>query len=299
MKTLIIFFVSFILLSTYSVTFNLNDLSINTPVLLKNEQSLKNSVLKKLSRYQQKLNAKITKVIRKVKTGEDYSALLWGALLCFAYGVIHALGPGHSKSIIASYFISNEEKLIKVPIMAFQISLTHVVTPIILVLLLDKSLSQVHADPESQLYWFKFISYLSIVIIGVVLMVLKIKNFKKPCDHEHPQDEGDKKKSLILALSAGLVPCIGSLMILLFTMANKIFFAGVILVLFIGLGIGVTITAVGVISYYFRKFIQGKNPDIGNSKAIKFVELAGTAFIILLGVTMFIGLFASTGAPVQ
>jgi ABC-type nickel/cobalt efflux system permease component RcnA len=271
-----------------------NDISFDNGIYATiNNQNIKNKVLKEISKYQQLLNAKITQVIKKVKTGKDYTALLWGALLCFAYGVLHALGPGHSKSIIASYFIANEEKLSKVPIMAFQISMTHVITPILLVLLADISLRNVIQDPDSQLYWFKFVSYLLIIVIGLVLMIIKFKNLKQPCEHKNDLNVR-KNKSMILAISAGLVPCIGSLLILLFTMANKIFFAGVILVLFIGIGIGVTITIVGIITFYCKQFIQKRNKDCNNSKTISFIELTATSFIIVLGLVMFIDLIRNS-----
>ncbi len=242
------------------------------------------SIFSEILKVQRMLNFEITKTLRNIKKEKNPMVFAIGIFFAFLYGCLHALGPGHSKAIIASYFISSEEKLQKVPIMAYQISMTHVITPIIFVLIADISLRQIISDPDKQIYWFKFISFLLVIGIGLFMLISKLRNIKKNvCNCKH--------NSTALAFSAGLVPCIGSLLILLFTAASKMFYIGVMLVIAIGLGIGSTITAVGLLSFYFRKLIMLKKSNNSVQVLLKIVELAGPVFIIIFGVIMFCGLF--------
>ncbi len=162
------------------------------------EQNIITKTFAETVKIQKKLNMEVTRTLRKIKNDKSHGALFWGVIFAFFYGIIHALGPGHSKAIVASYFISTKEKLKKVPIMAFQISMTHVITPILLVLAADISLRQIITDPESQIYWFKFISYTLIFIIGAYILFKKIRNTNNGQDCS--------KDSTTLAVSAGLCP---------------------------------------------------------------------------------------------
>lgn len=251
-------------------------LMTNPTIAKEHEQNIVNKSFAAVVKTQKKLNKQITGVLREVKTEKSSKTIAWGVLLAFLYGIIHALGPGHSKGIIASYFISTEEKLRKVPIMAFQISMTHVITPILIVWITDISLRQVITDPDSQIYWFKLISYSLIVVIGLYMLVRKFLKTKSHCHN-----------STTLAISAGLVPCIGSLLILLFTKASDMFLIGILLVIAIGLGIGVTVSAAGFLSYYLRKVSK----NIEKSIFITIIEFAGPIFIILLGLIMLQSVF--------
>jgi hypothetical protein len=51
----------------------------------------------------------LTAAIGAVETSPSAMVTLIG--LAFAYGVIHAIGPGHGKAVIASYLVANERAL--------------------------------------------------------------------------------------------------------------------------------------------------------------------------------------------
>lgn len=258
-------------------------LMTNVALAGEQKQNIVNRTFSQAVEVQKKLNFQITKTLKKIKKENNPKTYAIGIFFAFLYGIIHAIGPGHSKGIVASYFTSNEEKLKKVPIMAFQISMTHVITPILLVMIADISLSQVFSDPDSQLYWFKFASYLLITGIGIFLLISRFLNGNKDtcrCNHN----------STALAISAGLVPCIGSLLILLFTAANKMFLTGVMLVIAVGLGIGITITIVGLLSFYFRKLFVLSKTNSFTQPVLKTLNYAGPVLITALGIVMFAGL---------
>lgn len=49
--------------------------------------------------------------MRAIKQGESALPLLVGLLLAFGYGVVHALGPGHGKLVVATYFLSHDAQI--------------------------------------------------------------------------------------------------------------------------------------------------------------------------------------------
>ena len=57
---------------------------------------------------QAEYNKRLASVIREIRTGDPWVATALLAALSFAYGILHAAGPGHGKAIISSYVLANE-----------------------------------------------------------------------------------------------------------------------------------------------------------------------------------------------
>ena len=47
--------------------------------------------------------------VKRLKTDNPMSGAFALAALSFLYGILHAVGPGHGKTIISSYVVANEE----------------------------------------------------------------------------------------------------------------------------------------------------------------------------------------------
>jgi hypothetical protein len=57
---------------------------------------------------QARINRAINGQLMEIKAGDKPWALWGGLLIGFLYGVFHALGPGHGKSVIVGYFLGRE-----------------------------------------------------------------------------------------------------------------------------------------------------------------------------------------------
>lgn len=233
----------------------------------------------RLTKIQRELSGQISKTLKQTDSDEFLFFFFISLGLSFIYGMIHSIGPGHGKIIIISYFLSEKPKLWEAPVMAIQVAATHIASALILVLLVNVSLRQVLTDSVDKVYWIKIISYSLITIVGIMLLGRKI--FEKKL----------KEKILnlnrgILSIAAGMIPCTGALLILLFAMANNVLIAGIFMVIAIGLGIMTTLSAVGIVTMLTKKaatretfFTRGKNISTA-------LEYLGACAIVSIGAIM-------------
>ena len=68
-----------------------------------------NALYGKLTKLQQSLNKDMAWKIKDLRQQQDPLLLLYLALLAFIYGIFHALGPGHGKSVISSWILPSHE----------------------------------------------------------------------------------------------------------------------------------------------------------------------------------------------
>ncbi len=247
-----------------------------------NNQNIVNKTWKEVVKTQKQLTVKISRTLKQIKNNESPNILFFGIGIAFLYGIIHALGPGHSKTIVASYFLSNKSGFIKPIIMSVQISAMHCVSAIIFVLLADVSLRTIMGNPDGEIRIISLFSYAMIFLVGVYLLISKYRSKGEPLC-------ACSKNSTMLALSAGLIPCTGSLVIMLYAMANQMLWTGIILVAAISAGIAVTISAVGIFSNLANRAMVSGLDKFGekSSKIITSIEYAGFGLIALLGLVMF------------
>ena len=87
-----------------------------------------------LSVWQKKLRGHLTHVSRDIRENPWGRSFLLFLILSFVYGVIHALGPGHGKSIVFSYFLSRPGRYVHGVLMGNVITFVHVFSAVAIVL---------------------------------------------------------------------------------------------------------------------------------------------------------------------
>src|SRR5262245_18291780 len=57
--------------------------------------------------YQRRIQQSLSTSLQDIRSGEGAPAL-WALLaVCFGYGVVHTLGPGHGKAVVVAYFLDS------------------------------------------------------------------------------------------------------------------------------------------------------------------------------------------------
>ena len=68
-------------------------------------------VFVRIATYQQELRQRLGGLIREARQGNSLRPLALILLFAFAYGVVHAAGPGHGKAVAMTYILSRNASI--------------------------------------------------------------------------------------------------------------------------------------------------------------------------------------------
>lgn len=93
--------------------------------------------------------------------------------LSFAYGVFHALGPGHGKAVISSYVLANRQTARNGALLALASSLIQALVAIVMVAVLAVVFNATAATMNEATRWLELASYALVTLLGVWLVWTK------------------------------------------------------------------------------------------------------------------------------
>lgn len=246
-------------------------------------------MFRKMIDMQRTMMRDIGRYMRDIKEGTSRSAIWVGIGFAFLYGAVHAVGPGHGKMVVASYFIGHEARIGKGLLMGVQIAVTHVLSAVILISLVDLTFRQFLGGVPAESKGIRLVSYGLIIVIGLYMLYRAVMNAffngAGGLNHHH----GDGRRQTVLAVIAGLVPCTGAILVMLFALANDILLFGIILVAAISAGMALTMSTIGAVTVLFRRAVVAaadKTSAAGRPVALA-LEHAGAILILLVGITFF------------
>jgi nickel/cobalt exporter len=251
------------------------------------------AVFSMISLWQKKLRGHLTHVSRDIRANPGGRSFLVFLILSFVYGVIHALGPGHGKSIVFSYFLSRPGRYVHGMLMGNLITFVHVFSAVAIVLGFFLVLKTVGLSSfEDVRGILEKISYVLLMVLGVFLVLYKVRELKKGTltnFQEYKTAEVDFRQLTLVALAAGLVPCPGAALILLFTITLDILVPGLIAMVCIALGMGATTTLFALFSIASRNTIF--RATVKKQKVFAFssaaLSLLGACAITVIGSLLF------------
>lgn len=242
----------------------------------------------------------------------------------FAYGVFHAAGPGHGKAVLASYMIASRAALRRGMGLAWLAALLQGLVAIVLVgvaaTLLHLTALQMNGAADAM----EMASYAAIALLGAWLVWIKARALREAlaaparvaaspggfrceaiddpahvhsadCGHAHGVDPAlleDRAFSLPTALgavvAAGTRPCSGAILILVFTLAQGIFWAGCAAVLAMSAGTALTTGALAALAVLARKRAEqwSRADPRWALVAGRGAELLAALVVLALGLTL-------------
>jgi ABC-type nickel/cobalt efflux system permease component RcnA len=270
--------------------------------------SLMGGFMQRLAHEQMMLNNTISHGFREVSDTGSTAALATILSLSFLYGILHAVGPGHGKSVVASYFVANEARWTSGMVMGGAISLLQGLTAIVIVFLLSLVLHAKQLQVQDRGALIEFISYGLVAVIGAVMFWRGITGRGCAHDHgkidlgrarhdhahhDHAHDHGHAHHhhpapaqglnlQRLITIAAGLAPCASAIIIMLFALANDALTVGVAAVLALSLGMGITVSLIGVLSIVGRKFLQRltSGPGWGAERIERGLAIAGSIAVM-------------------
>ena len=233
-----------------------------------------NSIFLELSNILSMLNSEISQLFRELKTTNSLSTTFMIYGLSFIYGIIHALGPGHGKLLVSAYLLKKEYSYKKAFKLGYMISLIHTLSALIITLsiyyIFEARIKKSFAEATEIT---GIITGIIIILIGIYLTYTDWK------EKQSEEDNSDLSKSdFSIALSAGIVPCPGVMTILIFSAIISQIYVGIISAILMSIGMGLTISIVGLISTKGKTIVS---PKVG-----EILSILSSILIILLGISI-------------
>ena len=247
---------------------------------------------------------------------QDGSALWSLMTLGFAYGVFHAAGPGHGKAVIAAYLVANERALLKGFALSLAAAAVQALVAILLVSIVAVLLHATAATMNRVTMGVEWASFLAVALLGAAITwrkagkVLGIAALARDpqagaqaeaCDHVHlPAPEAlDRitrwREMAGVVLAAGIRPCAGAIVVLVFALSQGLFAAGMAATVAMALGTALTTGAIAALAVFAKALalrVAGGR-GAGGALAMAGVELLAAAFVLVLGLTLLFGLWTS------
>ena len=238
------------------------------------------------------LGFQLNTLLFNIKEHNSLSLMLLLLAISFAYGFVHASGPGHGKMLVASYFSSNDKGYKKAILIAFGIAVVHTFSALFITLVGYFLLSSVFSLAISNATGL--LSKLSggaIILIGLYFLYTKIRHYRAKriqkwsatpisscscasCKSAHSTDA-------MLVFTAGIVPCPGTITIFLFSISLGLFYVGFLSAVAMSLGMGLVIAMTALLSAKFRNVTKSKF-----AKFLVLLEFASVFIIISLGLIL-------------
>ena len=242
---------------------------------------------------------KIKSLFESIKDEKNPMTYLFLLFFAYIYGVIHALGPGHGKTLVASYFLSNERSYSKALFISVAIGFVHTFSAFLLTVTIyffvNTFLAQFLNDT---VFYTTKISALIIIVIAIYLIYKKYKAYKtieqksktpvyKFSVTPHVSTCGcnsckvdNNSTDMALIISAGIIPCPGTTTIFIFAISLGLYYAGFVSALVMSMGMSTIIFFSALLSVAVRK-------KSTNSRLKKYLEYGSLAIILILGFVLF------------
>lgn len=253
--------------------------------------------------------------VREMKqNGSAFFSLL---LVGFAYGIFHAAGPGHGKAVISGYLVADEKALRKGFILSLAAALVQALVAIGIVSLVSLVLRATASTMNKLALNVEVASFIAVALLGAVITWRKAgkvlgvmaltrnpyASVQEDCDHAHlpPPEELSRltrwRDMAGVAIAAGIRPCAGALIVLVFALSQGLFAAGIAATFAMALGTALTTSAIAALAVFFKAMalrIAGGRGASGTI-AIAGLELLAAAFVLVLGLSLLYGLWGAGG----
>jgi nickel/cobalt exporter len=141
---------------------------------------------------QAQFNRELAAAVRSLKSANPLSATLLLAALSFAYGVLHAAGPGHGKAVISSYVLADGRTVRRGILLAFLAALIQALSALLVVGVLVLVLRSTGLQIRAVEAWLETASWALVALVGVWLLYYQLRSAFRPASahagHHHHAD---------------------------------------------------------------------------------------------------------------
>ena len=277
-----------------------------------------------------------------LRAAKSDGSAVWALLaISFAYGIFHAAGPGHGKTVISSYLVANQETARRGVVLSFASALLQSLVAVLIVAIgawLLNATAKTMCGAERVI---EVASYALIAAFGARLVWTKGGSFigalqarrhdhdhahvhhehhhhahvghghDHAHDHDHVHDAhcghshgplpgelagpGGWRRGFGTIFAVGLRPCSGAILVLVFALAQGLFWAGIAATFVMGLGTAITVAAIAVLAVSARGIAQRLSgmSEGGGALFMRGIEFGAAGLVLLFGLGLLFGYLAA------
>lgn len=243
--------------------------------------------------------------------------LLSAALIATGLGALHALEPGHGKTLVAAYLVGSRGTASHAVLLGIVVTVAH--TAGVYLLGAATLYASRYIVPEQLYPWLGSISGLSVAGLGIFIFLRQwtgetgahshapgeqhshgfLSMFRQPSAEREANLPDSKvverKLSLrelcMLGIMGGIVPCPAALVVLLSAFSLHRIGFGLFLITAFSFGLAAVLVIVGLTIVYAKRAVSSR-VRVGNT-ALRFLPFLSSALVVVLGVGMTISSLAS------
>jgi nickel/cobalt transporter (NicO) family protein len=200
--------------------------------------------------------------------------LIYAISAAMAFGAVHALMPGHGKTVLVSYYLGRPSDLRQGLLSGLILALTHVGTAVVLVLagvvVVSRAFALGGRTPA-----FETASATMITLIGGFLLWRALRSPQ----HVHERD------GRALAFVTGLVPCPLTTFIMTYALVRGVIVLGLIVTAAMAVGMVATIGGFAMVTILARErcVLLLTRTERWRSRLGKTLEIVGSIAVLVLG----------------
>lgn len=219
--------------------------------------------------------------------------------VAFAYGLIHALGPGHRKTVLVSYFLAEGAQTGTGILAGAAMSGLHAASAVAVVgvgyVLVHGSVGLILEDAG---FLMEIVSYAAVAAVGTLMLALRIREIVKTRRgatsgesiegkaRPHRRSGGRGLPALVIA--SGIVPCPGAAMLLILALSLGAAPLGVFAVIAMSAGMAAALLVISVSTILLRdrvlRFSRGTGAAAGVIHGI--LSIGGATAVAAFGAFM-------------
>lgn len=232
-----------------------------------------------LVEVQRTIHASLSADIAAFATDRNWAALLAVLPVGVLFGAAHALTPGHSKALLATYVAGSGAGAAKAFLTALTLAVTHIASAVIIASaanwLVSRSLTSAGQTPALELA-----SRLLLVGIGLWLVARAV--WRRP----HMPGEG-----LAVGFMAGLVPCPLTLFLMFYATSKGVPEAGLTFAMAMLLGVGSVLVVVALLSALARRHVAALTSRHGVTlgQASRMIDIGAGLLLVTLALVELAG----------
>ncbi len=239
----------------------------------------------------------------------SFGMMLVGLAAAFGFGAMHALSPGHGKTIVAAYLVGSRGTVKHALFLGAMVTFTHTIS--VFLLGFGTLLLSAYIVPEKIIPVLSILSGLSIAMIGGYLLIQRTNHLMQQVNHTHdghdhshgginhhhghhhgpgghthvPEGEVSMASLIGLAISGGMVPCPSALILLLSAISIGRTGFGLALLTSFSFGLAFVLMAIGLI-VLFAKNLLPESSQVRNRKFFLYVPVISAFVIFCVGMVM-------------